>query len=54
MSDEERKEYFQDIRNLCLASGKSVDMIAKKYNINYLLVLKLFLSTMDEIITKME
>ena len=39
----------EDIKKLCIAVGMSVDMIAKKYNVNQDKILELFMQTMKQI-----
>ena len=48
------KEYFEQIRNLCKACGLSIDKIAKQFNINQILVAKLFMATMQTILDNVE
>ena len=48
------KEYFEQIRNLCKACGLSIDKIAKQFNINQKLVAKLFMETMQKILSEVE
>lgn len=48
------EEYFEQIRNLCKACGLSVDKIARQFNINQILVAKLFMTTMQTILDKVE
>ena len=50
MTDEQRKNIFEQIRKLCKACGLSVDMIAKQFNINQKLVAELFIQTFQKII----
>ena len=40
---------IEDIKKLCKAVGMSVDMIAKKYNVNQDNVLELFMQVMKQI-----
>lgn len=44
------KEYFEQIRNLCKACGLGIDKIARQFNINQILVAKLFMATMQTIL----
>lgn len=44
----------EDIKKLCIAVGMSVDMIAKKYNVNQDKVLELFMQTMKQIQEKIK
>ena len=39
----------EDIKKLCKAVGMSVDMIAKKYNVNQDMVLELFMQVMKQV-----
>ena len=48
------EEYFEQIRNLCKACGMSIDRIARQFNINQILVAKLFMATMQTILDKVE
>ena len=48
------EEYFEQIRNLCKACGLSIDKIARQFNINQILVAKLFMATMQTILNKVE
>lgn len=48
------KEYFEQIRNLCKACGLSIDKIARQFNINQKLVAKLFMETMQTILSEVE
>lgn len=48
------KEYFEQIRNLCKACGLSIDKIARQFNINQKLVAKLFMETMQKILSEVE
>ena len=48
------EEYFEQIRNLCKACGLSIDKIAKQFNINQNLVAKLFMETMQTILSEVE
>ena len=48
------KEYFEQVRNLCKACGLSIDKIAKQFNINQNLVAKLFMATMQKILSEVE
>ena len=48
------KEYFEQIRNLCKACGLSIDKIARQFNINQTLVAKLFMETMQTILSEVE
>lgn len=53
MTDEEKNEvYFEQIRNLCKACGLSIDRIARCFNINQNLVSKLFMKTMQTILSE--
>ena len=47
-------EYFKQIINLCKACGLSIDKIAKQFNINQNLVVKLFMDTMQKILNEVE
>ena len=47
-------EYFEQIRNLCKACGVSIDKIARQFNINQNLVAKLFMETMQTILSEAE
>ena len=51
MNDVETKEYFEQVRNLCKACGLSIDKIARQFNINQNLVAKLFMETMQIILS---
>ena len=44
----------EDIKKLCEAVGMSVDIIAKKYNVNQDNVLELFMQTMKQIQEKIK
>lgn len=46
------KEYFEQVKNLCKACGLSIDKIAKEFNINQSLVAKLFMETMQTILSE--
>ena len=48
------EEYFEQVRNLCKACGLSIDKIAKQFNINQNLVAKLFMATMQKILSEVE
>ena len=48
------KEYFEQVRNLCKACGLSIDKIARQFNINQNLVAKLFMETMQTILSEVE
>lgn len=48
------EEYFEQIRKLCKACGLSIDKIAKQFNINQNLVAKLFMETMQIILSEVE
>lgn len=48
------KEYFEQVRNLCKACGLSIDKIARQFNINQKLVAKLFMETMQTILSEVE
>lgn len=48
------EEYFEQIRNLCKACGLSIDKIARQFNINQILVAKLFIVTMQKILDEAE
>lgn len=43
-----------DIKKLCLAVGTSVDLIAKKYNVNQDMVLDLFVQTIKQVQEKVK
>ena len=43
----------EDIKKLCKAVGMSVDMIAKKYNVNQDMVLELFMQTIKQVQKKL-
>ena len=45
-------EYFEQVRNLCKACGLSIDKIARQFNINQNLVAKLFMETMQIILSE--
>jgi transcriptional regulator with XRE-family HTH domain len=47
-------EYFEQIRNLCKACGLSIDKIARQFNINQNLVAKLFMETMQTILSEVD
>ena len=47
-------EYFKQIINLCKACGLSIDKIARQFNINQTLVAKLFMETMQKILSEVE
>lgn len=47
-------EYFEQVRNLCKACGLSIDKIARQFNINQKLVAKLFMETMQTILSEVE
>ena len=51
---ETQQEYFEQIRKLCKACGLSIDKIAKQFNINQNLVAKLFMETMQTILSEVE
>ena len=53
MTEEQEKEYFEQIRNLCKACGLAIDKIAKQFNIKQNLVADLFLQTFQKIIKEM-
>ena len=53
MTEEQRKNFFEQIRKLCKACGLSVDRIAKQFNINQNLVAELFIQTFQKIIKEM-
>ena len=44
----------EDIKKLCKAVGMSVDMIAKKYNVNQDMVLELFMQTIKQVQKKVK
>ena len=48
------KEYFEQVRDLCKACGLSIDKIAKQFNLNPVLVAKLFMATMQTILSEVE
>ena len=48
------EEYFEQVRNLCKACGLSIDKIARQFNINQKLVAKLFMETMQTILSEVE
>ncbi len=48
------EEYIEQIKNLCKACGLSIDKIAKQFNINQNLVAKLFMETMQTILSETE
>lgn len=48
------EEYFEQIRNLCKAFVLSIDKIARQFNINQNLVAKLFMKTMQIILSEVE
>lgn len=48
------EEYFKQIKKLCLACGMSIDRIAKQFNINQNLVAKLFMETMNTILSEVK
>ena len=48
------KEYFEQVRNLCKACGLSIDKIARQFNIKQNLVAKLFMETMQAILSEVE
>lgn len=45
-------EYFEQIKNLCKACGLSIEKIARQFNINQDLVAKLFMETMQTILSE--
>ena len=45
------EEYFEQIRNLCKACGLAIDKIAKQFNMNQNSVAKLFMETMQTILS---
>lgn len=49
----EEKEYFEQIRKLCVACGISVDKIAKQFNKNQNMVAQLFIDTFQKILKEM-
>lgn len=48
------EEYFEQIRNLCRACGLSINKIARQFNINQILVAKLFMAVMQKILDEVE
>lgn len=48
------EEYFEQIRNLCKACGLAIDKIARQFNISQNLVAKLFMETMQTILSGVE
>lgn len=48
------KEYFEQIRNLCKACGLSIDKISRQFNIKQNLVAKLFMKTMQTILSEVK
>ena len=48
------EEYFEQIKNLCKACGLAIDKIARQFNINQTLVAKLFMETMQTILSEVE
>ena len=48
------EEYFEQIKNLCKACGLSIDKIARQFNVNQNLVAKLFMETMQTILSEVE
>jgi len=48
------EEYFEQIKNLCMACGLSIDKIARQFNINQKLVAKLFMETMQTILSEVK
>lgn len=48
------EEYFEQIKNLCKACGFAIDKIAKQFNIKQNLVAKLFMETMQAILSETE
>lgn len=54
MTEEQKKEYFKQIKNLCKACGLSVDKIARQFNINQYLVAELFIQTFQMIIKEIK
>lgn len=49
-----KDEYFEQIRNLCKACGLAIDKIARQFNISQNLVAKLFMETMQTILSEVE
>ena len=49
-----KEEYFEQIINLCKACGLSIDKRARQFNINQKLVAKLFMETMQTILSEVE
>ena len=45
-------EYFEQVKNLCKACGLSIDKIARQFNIKQNLVAKLFMETMQIILSE--
>jgi hypothetical protein len=54
LTEEERKQYFEQIRNLCKANGIAIDKIAKQFHIKHQLVAQLFIETFQLILKEME
>ena len=48
------EEYFEQVRNLCKACGLAIDKIARQFNIRQNLVAKLFMETMQTILSEVE
>ena len=48
------EKYFEQIKNLCKACGLAIDKIAKQFNIKQNLVAKLFMATMQTILSEVE
>lgn len=48
------EEYFEQIRNLCKACGLAIDKIARQFNVNQNLVAKLFVETMQAVLSEVE
>lgn len=51
---ETQQEYFEQIKNLCKVCGIAIDKIARQFNINQNLVAKLFIETMQTILSEVE
>ncbi len=48
------EKYFRQIKYLCEVCGLAIDKIAKQFNINQNLVAKLFMETMQKILSEVE